>query len=878
MAVVKEMRYYILITRTSMFLKYYLSFLFCLSIVTFKGFSQKTAYFIDGYHGGVYGHYPVWNTRFMADMLKEHPNWKINLEIEPETWDTAKLRDPKAYEEFRALFADQSADGRIEYVSPAYGQSYLYNISGESLIRQFYYGIKKVREHFPTAVFTTYSSEEPCFTSALPQVLKSFGYKWASLKNPNTCWGGYTRAFGGELVNWIGPDGTGLVTVPRYAVEGLKPNSTWQTTSTNNSDEYIQAALRDGIVHPVGMTLQDAGWKNGPWLGDGSKSYQPTQYKTWRDYIGRIAVKKPGSDWRLSQQDILVSIVWGSQILQRIAQQVRHAENRVVVAEKMAAMAGVYKHREWPQPQFDEAWRTLLLSQHHDCWIVPYNGRPGNTWADKVVSWTLNTNTKSDSIIRAAEKSLAGGNESGQPGAARVFNTLAPGRQEVVSLDLPGKGAVRIVDAAGKEIVSQTVTDPQTGTARILFKADVPSMGYNTYRLAGGQPASATGARVQKQSDGAIRLETDLYAVTIDPARGGKVTSLVAKTLGNREFVDRNSKRGFNELRGYFFADGGYQSSTENPAQVSIVENGPLRVSVQIQGAVNGHPFTQALALTQGQKRIDLRVQIDWKGNPGIGNEYAQTVRWKPEEYRKAFYDDRYKMLTLFPLNLPSQKVWINAPFDVTESKLPNTFFQTWDSIKNNVVLNWVDVTDGPGNYGMALFTDHTTSYAHGKDHPLGLTMAYSGIGLWGRNYSITAPTVMTYALIPHAGKWDRSGIWTEGTRFNEPLIASLATSSTEPPKRSLLSISGSGVEVTTLLLDGPDLTVRLFNAEGDNTAHKVQFDVPVDKVELVQLNGSVIQSLKVSRDPSGKPYVQVAMPRFGIRTLKVHPENNLLR
>jgi alpha-mannosidase len=84
----------------------------------------------------------------------------------------------------------------------------MYNVSGESIIRQLalWHG-RRLRRHFPTAVFTTYSSEEPCFTSALPQILKSFGYKYASLKNPNTLWGGYTRAHGGELVNWVGPDG-----------------------------------------------------------------------------------------------------------------------------------------------------------------------------------------------------------------------------------------------------------------------------------------------------------------------------------------------------------------------------------------------------------------------------------------------------------------------------------------------------------------------------------------------------------------------------------------------------------------------------------------------------------------------------------------------
>jgi hypothetical protein len=45
----------------------------------------------------------------------------------------------------------------------------------------------------------------------------------------------------------------------------------------------------------------------------------------------------------------------------------------------------------------------LLLSQHHDCWIVPYNGKPGNTWADKVVKWTGATNRIADSVVTLDE-------------------------------------------------------------------------------------------------------------------------------------------------------------------------------------------------------------------------------------------------------------------------------------------------------------------------------------------------------------------------------------------------------------------------------------------------------------------------------------------
>src|ERR1700761_2544769 len=215
--------------------------------------TAQTAWFIDGYHGGIYGHLPSWQTKFMVEKLAEYPDWMINLELEPESWDTIAVHDPAAYAAFKPLVA---AADRVEYINPAYGQSYLYTISGESIIRQFYYGMRKLRQHFPDIVFSTYSSEEPCFTSALPQILRSYGFSYASLKNPNTCWGGYTRAHGGELVNWVGPDGSRILTSPRSAVEALKPHSTWETIANNNSVKYVSDAFTAGYAHPVGMCLQ----------------------------------------------------------------------------------------------------------------------------------------------------------------------------------------------------------------------------------------------------------------------------------------------------------------------------------------------------------------------------------------------------------------------------------------------------------------------------------------------------------------------------------------------------------------------------------------------------------------------------------------------
>ena len=835
-------------------------------------FSQ-TAYFADGQHGGIWGHYPLYVTQYLVDQLNEHPDWRINLEIEPETWDVVQSNTPDAYNAFKKLFADQSVNGRIEYVNPGYGQSYLWNVTGESVIRQFDYGIRKVREHFPNAEFAAYSSEEPCFTSALPGILKSFGFQYAVLKNPNTCWGGYTRAFGGELVDWIGPDGTKMITVPRYSIESLLQGSTWQTIAWNASENYINTALAAGIKHPIGMCFQDAGWRNGPWLGDGKGSAHPIVYETWRNYFENVAIKNPTPDWRFSQEDVLVSLMWGSQVLQQIARKVRSAENKIVTAEKLAAMATFYAATPWPESTLDEAWRTLLLSEHHDCWIVPYNLKDGSTWASHITTWTDGTKLTSDKLIQKSTAVLSQHPQEGRRDV-RIFNTLGTGRRAVASVALPadwGDAPARVLDDKKVELPSQIVSQSQSNAKEVLFPADVPSMGYNTYRLEKAPTLAAIGASASVQGDGSCKLETDLYKIILDPSKGGVIKSLLAKELNNKEFVDVTNARSFDEVRGYFYDDGKYHSSADNPAKVTILENGPIRVNVAIEGMISSHPFVELITVAQGQKRIDLRLKIDWKGNPGIGSEYCQAGSWRQEDNRKAFYDDRYKLLALFPLNLSSQTVYKNAPFDVTESKLTNTFFTTWDGIKNDIILNWVDVVDASNNYGLALLTDHTTSYAHGTDFPLGLTLQYSGMGLWGRNYRITGPLDVNYAIIPHAGSWDHAEMWTESDSWNQPLVAAIMNAGPDLSdyRKSLIDVTGTGLEVPAVMFQGNDLIVRIFNAEGNAATKEIIYNGKARKVQLVELNGEVTGDLKMQKNKTGGNIVTVTLPRFGIRTIR---------
>jgi alpha-mannosidase len=87
---------------------------------------------------------------------------------------------------------------------------------------------------------------------------------------------------------------------------------------------------------------------------------------------------------------------------------------------------------------------------------------------------------------------------------------------------------------------------------------------------------------------------------------------------------------------------------------------------------------------------------------------------------------------------------------------------------------------------------------------------------------------------------------------------------------KSMLDIKGSGLDITAINAVGNDLIIRVFNAEGDDAAKKITFDGTASKAELVELDGRKRQDLTL-QNTGGKTTLSVALPRFGIRTIKLY-------
>ncbi len=822
--------------------------------------SQNRPYFVDGFHGGVYGHYPMATyTRFLVDQFESNPDWKFCLEIEPETWDTVAVRTPEDYKRFLRI-ADSP---RVEFTNPSYAQPYMYNISGESIIRQMQYGIKKIHSHFPDVEFVTYSVEEPCFTSCLPQILVQLGFKYASTKCPNTCWGGYMAPFGHGPVNWVGPDGTSILAVPRYECEKLVAESVWQTTASMNSDAYLDACRKAGVVHPVGMCFQDAGWTGGPWIGYGDKTVNGSEYVTWREYFETVAQDDPKEDYHMTQNDVRVSLMWGSQVLQRIARQVRRTENNIVMTEKAGAILKIAEGKGPDQSKIDEAWRTLMLAQHHDSWIVPYNGlNKIGTWADNISLWTAAADSN---CAGALDEIVPEPVDDAKTFVVKVVNTLGFARRSIASVRIPesfsGK-SLRVKDSGGND------TPFCLKDGILSFKASVLPLGMSSYTV------SVTGrSRVAKEEikeyysmSGPVTVSSDLYTITFDPMKGGVITGL--KTSDGIEYVDGDSTFKFNELRGFFYDDSKWCSSADSQAVVTVRKIKGLKTVVTVNGSIAGSPFVQTLTLRDGDPLVSCSLKIGWKSDTGIG-KYRQTDAF--DSHDRAFYDDRFKLNVLFPNSIGNPKLYKNTPFDVCLSKDENTYYGKWDDIKHNIILNWVDLS-GDDDKGLSLYSDHTTTYSFGPDFPLGLTVQFSGNGLWGRNYPITEATELNYAFMPHSGSWDSAGVQKKSDEWNEPLMCMVAGGNIKT-EISCIDTDGTGYSVSAFIPTDGGYLLRIFNADGDANEKSIRLGFPVREVMETDLAGNVVTRTTSSGGHGNVDRFTVDAPRYSIRTYLLKTE-----
>jgi alpha-mannosidase len=867
--------------------------------------AEPTLYYMDGYHGGAVGHMPLGCWRDIVEAMRVWPDWKLSLDVEAPSWAVLKREDPATFEQVQNYVEGRENTGRVEIVGGTFSQPYGWAITGESNIRQLQQGLKKIHEQFGKALVETYAVQEPCWASCLPQILRSLGFTGASLKNASTAWGGYTRGVDAELVNWIGPDGTSIVTVPRYKCENLL--EVWETEATEATVAYARKCVEHGIPEPAGMCFQDLGWAaqprvQAPWI----------RYATWREYIHKIARSQP-VNWAFSMEDIQTALPWGEKTLHRVAQQVRAAEVLLLAAEKHASLAYLKSSAPWPADRLQEAWEQTMWSQDHDAWITATTRSGTQAWSFQVASETMDAADTAQALIDAASMSLSmekhaptGTDDNVQ--YLRAINTLGQDREDLIEIAITadrGTQGFMVSDAQGNRIPCQYKTtrtyhqlSQKAGTnepilensaigqdaasainaATLVFRGKTPAFGWSTYRVeVTNQPDAQAGGgiAVESESDGSVRVESDLYRVRFDAQQGGTITSLYRKDL---QFEFCQPGKPLNEFRGYFIEQKQWRCSAENMARIDVLENGPVRAKIHIVGAVGGCPYRSVVTIAQGQARIDFENTFQFDQDTWIGDPWDIKPEDRMKERRRSSNNGRYKLQALFPTSLPDLAIYKNGAFDVCRSRNASTNFERWDEIKHNIIINWVDAYDATHNLGLAVLSDRTTAYSYGDDDPLGLILGWGWeAGFWWGRCPLRGEQTSAYSVIPHRGNWIEAGLWMMNSAKEEPVVAQwmASLSSDTGNEHSCLRVFPVEAVISAAYMNGCNLEVRIFHAHDQAGTCQLEFGFPVVEAQLIELNGRVAAKLQLNAHASGFTSVSFAIPGFGLRTVRVVLDQN---
>ncbi|MGE5603575.1 MAG: glycosyl hydrolase-related protein [Nitrososphaerales archaeon] len=288
-----------------------------------------------------------------------------NINFDAAGYEKLASEAPDALAELRAAVEA----GAIEVVGGSYGQPYGLFQGGESNIRQRVYGVRTVRRLLgvrPQAFW----EEEFDFFPQLPQMLVGAGFRSASLFFQWTWHTPYIPEEDVSAVLWEGIDGTRLPAAsrnnlnlhqwPEDVLELVKSASLCggpvrglvQWLELLPSPDWM---CRSELMIPPLRTLMDS-------------TECEIRFATLSEYVAAAGDRAPVRNYTLDDVYHGVSLGKNGDLFRHLS---RRGEQRLLAAETLAAVAGLWgrPYASWdvyPAWELDEAWRQLLIAQHHD--------------------------------------------------------------------------------------------------------------------------------------------------------------------------------------------------------------------------------------------------------------------------------------------------------------------------------------------------------------------------------------------------------------------------------------------------------------------------------------------------------------------------------
>lgn len=670
--------------------------------------------------------------------------------------------------------------------------------SSESLIRHVLYGNDWFRNNLGVASEEFMLPDCFGFPYALPTVLAHCGIKGFSTQK--LTWGS-PIGIPFKVGTWEGPDGQSIVAALDPGAytgevrEDLSQNTSWLARIQNTGK--ISGAYTDYHYYGTGDRGGAPGENSVEWIeksiaGTGPVNVVSTRSDAMFESLsgGQIA-KLPHYKGELLLTEHSAGSITSEAHMKRWN---RKNELLADAAERASVAASLWTQTAYPTDRLYRSWDLLLGSQMHD--MLPGTSLPKAyeyCWNDELLAANGFESIERDAV--GAVTAQMNTQAAGVP--LVVYNPLSIAREDVVeaSIAAPRNRIVEVYGPDGKYVPTQQV-GYENGQVKILFLAKVPSSGFATYDA---RVLTQTMAKPSTLSVKGSTLESPRFRVRINEA--GDIASIYDK-VNKREALKAPTSLDFQHHNPSQFPAWNMDwddaklppyAKVDGPAKIRVIENGPVRVTLEIERESHGSKFVQRVRLAAGGAgdRVEVENLIDWNTRESALKAAFPVTTANPT----ATYD----------LQVGAIQRTNNNPgrYEVPQHQ-------------------WFDVTAPDNKYGVAILNDSKFGSDKPSDDTVRLTLLYTP-GVRGGYQDQATQDVgrhrILYAIAPHAGDWRKGDVAWEAKRLNQPLRAFVVPAHEGRLGRtdSLATTSSRGVEIQAIKRaeNGDGTIVRLRELTG---------------------------------------------------------------
>ncbi len=668
-----------------------------------------------------------------AIRLMEEFDEFIFLQSQPQLYKYIKQDAPEIYEQIRR----RVSEGRWEADGGMWLEADCNLTSGESLVRQFLYGIGFFKKEFGRGCHYLWLPDVFGYSWALPQIMRQCGI--GCFVTTKISWNQY-NTMPDDLFLWRGIDGSEVVTYFITTPEVGRPlddrfntyNGMLSPRSVlGNWQKFRNKDISNETLLSFGFG-DGGGGVNGNMLKmrramdrlPGLPHVKPTRAG---DFLRRLEdkVSQRKDDVHVWDGELYLEYHRGTYTTQaRNKRMNRELEFALAQTEWLSSLAMLHG-QTYDGDSIHEAWETLLRNQFHD--IIP-----GSSIREVYEDSTLEY-AKAFKLLSGAYVSAAGSLIAREEGWYTLYHFGSFQREDAVFIPESGEGAFYTAD--GRQLPAQ-----RTENGWYVSVKSLPLSMQSIRFEKGAAPAAPCPFHADLENR---TLETPHYRIRWNEQ--GRLCEIFDKDY-NRGVLFENGLGNLLEVyedkplrHDAWDIDLYHTQKREFAALSAPVEQagfGPLRATLRFHFTYNHSTIRQDMTVYLNSRRIDFQTHVDW-------------------------HEDHRLLKAAFDVDVRATKATYDIQFGHVER--PTHYNTSWDYARFEVVGHkWADLSES--NYGVSLLNDCKYGYAI-HDRTIRLSLLKSSKS--PDTQADMGAHTFTYSLLPHTGSIAQGNTLEEAASLN---------------------------------------------------------------------------------------------------------------